>query len=164
MHFFTIGIKVSLIVKSLLPNISNLLASLIHSKLTRNLLFHGFMFSTHEYHACFGWTTSMCKKYELMKEWFSCDFYYQIMGWEVCDKVWLVGTCENKWTISCHPKQIEITPIYNKVSWQNITHETKTCFHKCFKFHGRKTNTYACLFPFLQKGLANFLISSDGFL
>jgi len=34
----------------------------------------------------FGRMTSMYKKHKLMKEQFSHDFYYQIVGWEVCDE------------------------------------------------------------------------------
>jgi hypothetical protein len=32
---------------------------------------------------CFGSTTSTMKKNELMKQQFSYDFHYQIMGWKV---------------------------------------------------------------------------------
>jgi hypothetical protein len=34
----------------------------------------------------FGRMTFVCKKHELMKEQFSHDFHYQIVGWEVCDE------------------------------------------------------------------------------
>ncbi len=38
------------------------------------------------HHMGFGRMTFVCKKHELMKEQFSHDFHYQIVGWEVCDE------------------------------------------------------------------------------
>jgi hypothetical protein len=35
------------------------------------------------YHAHFKYTTSMCKKHQLMNDQFLYDFHYQIVGWEV---------------------------------------------------------------------------------
>jgi hypothetical protein len=39
------------------------------------------------HHLCFKCMTSMlmCETYKPMKEQFSHDFHYQIMGWEVCE-------------------------------------------------------------------------------
>jgi hypothetical protein len=83
-------------------NIINLLVSLIHSKFTRNLLFHEFMFFAHisrmkyfqplenissylfMFHMCFRYMTFMCKKHKFMKEQFSHNFLYQIVGREIC--------------------------------------------------------------------------------
>jgi hypothetical protein len=38
------------------------------------------------HHICFRCTTSMFEKPKFMKEWFSHDVHYNIMGWEVCDE------------------------------------------------------------------------------
>jgi hypothetical protein len=37
------------------------------------------------HHLCFKRMTFVCEMYEPMKKWFSHDFHYQLMGWEVCD-------------------------------------------------------------------------------
>jgi hypothetical protein len=48
----------------------------------------------------FGRMTSMYKKHKLMKEQFSHDFYYQIVGWEVCD---VVEVCLQQWLLQGKP-------------------------------------------------------------
>ncbi len=39
--------------------------------------------------------TFVCKKYEPMKEQFSQDFHYKILGWEVCDMIMLTYDSSN---------------------------------------------------------------------
>ncbi len=37
------------------------------------------------HHLCLKHKTYVCKMYKPMKEQFSHNFHYQIVGWEVCD-------------------------------------------------------------------------------
>lgn len=63
----------------------------------------------------------------------------------------------------CRPKQIEITPIYGKVFWQNITHEAKHVFIGVLSFMvGKLAHMHASFHS--CKGFNTFFISNDGFL
>jgi hypothetical protein len=85
-------------------NIINLLVSLIHSKFTRNLLFHEFMLFAHiskmKYfqvvenilfylymlHMCLDTRHSCAKNTNSWKNNFCIIFFYQIVGREICDE------------------------------------------------------------------------------